>query len=252
VVPIGVKKELKSGFSHRVELSHLRRLTNKTSGGKMKGVFAPRIAGTVLLALVASFAQNNSPGAVRWTEGAANATSEVKNDAKIEGLKTDDVHIYVSLADLQETEYNRVWVQVSNPGKSPVDFDPQGAVLLNGDKSVRADVPDKAAKSVQRFGEAKSQELSSAHCTLMGSTTCQPTNAQMQMSKQVLAFSGQQAQWIRDHAMKAKTIAPGEEEQGVIVFKKDKKSANYILRIPVGVQVFEFPLSAQNKAPSYD
>jgi hypothetical protein len=218
----------------------------------MKVVSAPRVAGTLLLGIAVSFGQSNSPSAVRWVEGAPNASSDVKDAAKIEGLKTDDIHIFVSLAEVKETEYNRVWVQVSNHGKAPIDFNPQSAVLLNGDKAMRAEVPDKAAKSIQKFGEAKSQELSSAHCTMMTASGCQPTNTQMQMSKQVLAFSGQQAQWVRDNGLKQKTLAPEEEAQGAVVFKKDKKSADYILRIPVGGEVFEFPLSAQNKAPSYD
>jgi hypothetical protein len=220
---------------------------------RMNTVFATRaLAGTLLLALAASFAQNGAASAIRWAEGAPNATSEVKNEGKIEGLKTDDIHIFVNLADVKETEYNRVWVQVSNHGKARIAFDPESAVLLNGGKSGRAEVPDKAARSIQKFGEAKSQELSSAHCTMMTATGCQPTNAQMQMSKQVLAFSAQQGQWVRDNGLKQKTLAPGEEAQGAIIFKKDKKSADYILRIPIGDQVFEFPLSAQNKAPSYD
>ncbi len=136
----------------------------------MNTVFAPRArAATLLLALATSFAQNGAPSAIRWAEGAPNATSEVKNDSKIEGLKTDDIHIFVSLADVKETEYNRVWVQVSNHGKAAIAFGPESAVLLNGGKIVRAEVPDKAAKSIQKFGEAKSQELSSAHCNMMAS-----------------------------------------------------------------------------------
>jgi hypothetical protein len=198
-----------------------------------------------------ALAQNSAP--LRWAEGAPNATSEVKNDTKIEGLKTDDVHIFASLADIKDTEYNRVWIQLANHGKTPIDFDPQSAILVNEkDKTVRAEVPDKAAHSIQKFGEAKSQELSSAHCTNMIATGCQPTNAQMQMSKQVLQYSGQQAQWVRDNALKQKSLAPGEEEQGVILFKKDKKRSDYILKVQVGAQVFEFPVSADNKAPSYD
>jgi hypothetical protein len=210
-------------------------------------------AGTLLLTFVASVAQQSSTP-VKWAEGAPNATSEVKNDTKIEGLKTDDVHMFVSMADIKDTEYNRVWVQVSNHGKAPIDFDPQSTVLLNIDKekTLPAEVPDKAAKSVQKFGEAKAQELSSAHCNNIGSVQCQPTNTQMQMSKQVAAYSSQQAQWIRDNALAKKTLAPGEEEQGIIVFKKEKKAGNYVLRVPAGSQTFEFPLSAQNKQPSYD
>jgi hypothetical protein len=212
------------------------------------------LVGVLVLAIAANAVpQISGPaGTVRWTEGAPNATSEVKNDTKIEGLKTDDIHIFVSLADLKETEYNRVWVQVSNHSKAPVDVDPQSAILLSKDKTVHAEVPDKAAKAIQKFGEAKSQELSSAHCNMMAAVQCQPTNTQMQMSKQVAAFSGQQAQWVRDNALTKKTLAPGEQAQGVIVFKKDKKPADYILRCPVGSQLFEFPVSAQNKASSYD
>lgn len=212
----------------------------------------PALTAALLLSSTASLAQN-APAPIRWADGAANATSEVKNDAKIEGLKTDDVHIFVSMADVKETEYNRVWVQVSNHGKSAVDFDPQSAILLTEkDKTVRAEVPDKAAKAIQKFGEAKSQELSSAHCTLMTATGCQPTNTQMQMSKQVLEFSGKQADWVRQNGLQKKTLAPGEEEQGAILFRKDKKAASYTLRVSVGAQTFEFPVSAQNKAPSYD
>jgi hypothetical protein len=220
----------------------------------MKAVVTPFVlVAALLLALATGFAQNAQPGSViHWTEGAANATSDLKDGVKIEGLKTDDIHVFVSLADIKETEYNRVWVQVSNHGKAPIDFNPDSAVLLKGDKGVRAEVPDKAAKSIQKFGEAKSQELSSAHCTMMTAAGCQPTNTQIQMSKQVLAFSGQQAEWVRANGLKQKALAPEEEAQGAIVFRKDKKAADYILRLPVGGQVFEFPLSAQNKVPSYD
>jgi len=210
------------------------------------------LTGTLLLGLAASMAQNGATP-LRWADGAPNATSEVKNDAKIEGLKTDDVHIFVSMADVKETEYNRVWVQVSNHGKAPIDFAPLSATLVNEKgKSLTAEVPDKAAHSIQKFGEAKSQELSSAHCNNIGSVQCQPTNSEMQMSKQVAQFSAQQAEWVRDNALAKKTLAAGDEEQGVIVFRKEKKAANYILRIPVGDQTFEFPLRAENKAPSYD
>ncbi|MFZ0806113.1 MAG: hypothetical protein WAN03_08015 [Candidatus Sulfotelmatobacter sp.] len=219
----------------------------------MKGGFLCTVLAFALFVPSGAFSQAPPSGALRWAEGAPNATSEVKDNNKIEGLKTDDVHVFVSLADLKDTEYNRVWVQIANHSKAPLNFDPQSAVLINQkDKVVRAEDPEKAAKSVQKFGEAKSQELSSAHCNNIGAVQCQPTNTQMQMSKQVAAFTSQQAQWIKDNALTQKTLAPGEDVQGIIMFKKEKKAANYILRVPVAGQTFEFPLSAQNKIPSYD
>ncbi|HSY90568.1 MAG TPA: hypothetical protein VK812_04305 [Candidatus Binatus sp.] len=211
------------------------------------------LAGTLLLGLAAAVAQQSSTP-VRWAEGAPNATSEMKNDTKIEGLKTDDVHIFASIADLKETQYNRVWIQVANHGKTPIDFDPQAVVLVNvvKEKMVAAEVPDKAAKSIEKFGEAKSQEMSSAKCENMAATQCQPAPAQLQVARQISAYSSQQAQWIRDNALTKKTLAPGEEVQGIVVFRKDKKAASYILRCPVGTQIFEFPVTAENKEPSYD
>jgi hypothetical protein len=219
----------------------------------MNAVFAPRVlAPALLLALTAGFAQSSPPPVLRWAEGAPNATSDTKNDQKVEGLKTDDVHVYVSLSELKDTQYNRVWVKVVNSGKAPIDFNPLSAVLLKGDKGIRAEATDKAANSIQKYGEAKAQELSSAKCTNMIATQCQPNNTQLQESKQVQSFTTQQGQWLRDNAVKQKTLAPGEDVEGFIAFKKEKKSAEYILRLPVGAVTFEFPLSAQNKAPSYD
>jgi hypothetical protein len=190
---------------------------------------------------------------VRWAEGAPNASSEVKNDTKIEGINTDDAHIFVSLAEIKETEYNRVWIQIFNHSKTAINFDPQSAILINEkDKTLRAEVPSKAANSIQNFGEAKSQELSSAHCENMVATQCQPTSAQLQVSKQVAAYSSQQAQWVRDNGLAQKSIAPGANLEGYIVFKKDKKKSSYTLKVMVGTQVFEFPVTADNKAPNFD
>lgn len=219
----------------------------------MKAVFTPRVlAGTLLLALATSSAQNSAPGSVTWSPSDANSSSEVKDGNTIEGLKTANAHVYVTLSDIKETEYNRLWVQITNAGSTPIDFNPQSAVLLKGDKSVRAEAADKAANSIQRFGEAKAQELSSAKCPNMIATQCQPNNAQLQMSKQIQADTTQQANFLRDNGLKQQTIAPGGEAKGYIAFKKDKKPTDYKLRLPVGSETFEFPLSAQNKSPSYD
>jgi hypothetical protein len=217
----------------------------------MKGVFVPRIAGTVLLALAASFAQNTSPGAVRWKYGAPNAVTDIRNAAKIEGLKTDDVHIYVALYDLKDTEYNRVWVQVVNHGKTPIEFNPQSAYLKDHVR-LQPEAPDRAAEVIQRFGEAKSEELSSAQCTLMSAPLCEPTNTQIQMSKDVLVSSSARAEWIREKSLRQTTVAPGEQVVGAILFRKGKKRTDYMLAIPVNGKTFEFPVSAENRPSSYD
>jgi len=145
-------------------------------------------------------------------------------------------------------------MQISNHGKTPIEVDPQSVVLVNvgKEKTLPAEVAAKAAKAIEKYGEAKSQELSSPKCENMIATQCQPTNTQIQMSKQIAAYSAQQAQWVRDNAIAKTTLAPGDQAQGVIIFKHEHKAADYIVRCPIGAQIFEFPVSAQNKAPSYD
>ncbi len=134
---------------------------------------------------------------------------------------------------------------------------PQSAFLKDSKMVVRADEPDKAANAIQRLGEAKSQELSSAHCAMLATApqtpmSCGPTESQMQMSKQVLARSNTAAQWVRDKALKQTTLAPGEQAVGAILFRKGKKPTEYKLGVPLGSETFEFPVSAQNKSPSFD
>jgi hypothetical protein len=209
------------------------------------------LAGAFLLALTTVFAQTNGPSVLRWKYGAPNAVTEIRNATQVKGLKTDDLHVYVALYDIKDTDYNRAWVQVVNHGKTPIQLDPQSAFLKNG-KRVRAETPDEAASAIQKFGEAKSQELSSAQCNMMSAPHCEPTNTQMQLSKQVLASSGTVAAWIRDNSLKQSTVAPGGEVIGAILFKKGKKPADYTLAIPVGGRTFEFPVSAQNEPPSFD
>jgi hypothetical protein len=228
----------------------------------MKGVFVPRIAGTVLLALAASFAQNTSPGAVRWKYGAPNAVIDIKNASKIEGLKTDDIHIYVALYDLKDTEYNGAWVQISNYGQAPIEFNPESA-FLKDDLKVRAETPDGVAESILRLAESKSQELSSPHCNVLmtghnngggsaAASACQATDTQKQLAKDIVVFSNARGNWIREKSLRRTTVAPGEQVVGAILFRKGKKRTDYMLAIPVNGKTFEFPVSAENRPSSYD
>lgn len=210
------------------------------------------LAAALLWAAISCPAQDSAHG-LRWADGAPNAVALVKDGATIEGLKGTAAHVYVSLTELKDTEYNRVWVEISNYGKTVVDFDPLSAILVNDEKGkiLRAEIPDKAARSILKLGEAKSQELSGAHCNYLAAVQCSPTDSQFRMSKQILTFSAEQAHSVRDNALNGRTLGPGKQVQGAILFKKDKRKAGYILKIVVGAEAFEFPVTAENKPPSY-
>ena len=225
----------------------------------MKPFSAARVfAVVVLLGFASGLAQNSTYNVIRWKYGAPNTITDVTHSAKVEGLKTDNVHIYVALYGTKNADYNRAWVQIINRGNAPLEIDPMSA-FLRGDQKISPEDPEHVANSIQRRGEARSQELASPNCAEMSSGghtggigACAPTNAQMQRSKDILASSAYIAQWIRDKGMKPTTLAPGEEVKGAIIFKKEKKPAEYTLTIPVGSEVFEFPVSAVNKASTWD
>jgi hypothetical protein len=217
------------------------------------------LAVVMLLGLATSYAEDAKPRVVRWKYESPNAVTDIRHGAKVEGLKTDDVHVYVALFDIKDTNYNRAWVQVVNHGKTPITFDPQSAFLKDG-KMVPAEVPDKAANSVERWGEAKSQEIAAPPCTTMNaggngsgasasaSLACRPTDMQVELSKEVRALSDKWAEFIRKRALKPTTVAPGEQVVGAILFKKGKRPTDYTLAVPVGGETFEFPVSAMNTA----
>jgi hypothetical protein len=217
----------------------------------------------MLLGIATGYAQNSTPSVVRWKYGAPNAVTEIRNATQVKGLKADDLHVYVALYDIKDTDYNRAWVQVVNRGKTPIQLDPQSAFLKDG-KMVRPEEPEKAANGIQKIGEARSQQLASPTCSTMNSggngsgvpagasLACMPNDSQVQLSKEVLAHSAFVSEWVRDKSLKQMTVAPGEQVVGAILFKKGKKPAGYTLAIPVGGKTFEFPVNAQNEPPSFD
>jgi hypothetical protein len=225
------------------------------------------LAVAFLLSLTASFGQGATPTVIRWSYGAPNAVTDITHAAKVEGLKAGDVHIYVALYDMKDTEYNRAWIQVVNHGNAPINFNPQLAFLLRGDQTVRAEEPEKAANSVQGFGYAKSQQLAAPTCNTMNgggggakggasgvsaSLACQPTNMQLELSKEVLNVSNEWVTFIHSRALKPTTVAPGEQAVGAVIFRKGKRPTDYMLAVPIGNKTFEFPVSALNQSPSYD
>lgn len=216
------------------------------------------LALVILLGFVPGIAQNSAYTVIRWKYGAPNTITDVLHSAKLEGLKTDNVHIYVALYGTKNADYNRAWVEIVNRGSTPLKIDPMNA-FLKGDEKISPEDPERVANSVQRRGEARSQELASPNCAEKSSGghtggigACSPTNAQIQRSKDVLASSAYISQWIRNKSLKRTTLAPGEEAEGAIIFKKEKKPAEYTLTVPVGGEVFEFPVSAVNKAATFD
>jgi hypothetical protein len=207
--------------------------------------------GSALLLSYATVAQMSSANYLHWTEGGPSTTFETKQDVSIKGFKTNGLNIFVNLTEVHETKYNRAWVQIFNHSKSTILFDPLSVTLVQGKKVAAPENPDDAAKLVELLGEATSNRMASAQCTIISPVGCQVTNTQILLSRRIRVFAAQQAQWMRDNGLKRLSLPPGSEVQGAILFKKDKKSASYLLRIPVGDTTFEFPMSAENRSPDF-
>jgi hypothetical protein len=206
----------------------------------------------VLLSVVA-FGQSDAgkpstSGTLRWTEGAANSKSMEQSGSKVESLTTDNLSVIASFNDFGPY-YSRAWVQVTNHGKEPVAFNPHAATLeitKPKNKTLSAVPPDRAADDIKKRSEADAGNLSNAGCAMM-KAGCTPTNSNMGESKTQLALGNQQATWVHDHGLAAATLKPGEQAQGAIMFRREKKEKECILRIPVNDQVFEFPFTEKDK-----
>ncbi len=51
----------------------------------------------------------------------------------------------------------------------------------------------------------------------------------------------QQAAWVRQVALKANTLYPGQDIVGLVFFEKDKKATGFMVRFAVGSLVLEYP-----------
>jgi hypothetical protein len=235
----------------------------------------PRLAGGQT---VMHTAGADDSAVVRWRSGAPGADQLWKDGVLIESLSRDSVAVSVSLVVTDKK--TQVGIAVANNSARRFDVLPERLSLLETaphQKLLEYNDPIKMAKSIKKkaaWGAALTQfggslqtkqttssttSRASVHAIGTGgyasargygtstTTTESPDDvARLQASEQARAITANaaiQAADIVTVALKANTLLPGESTSGVAFFDRDKHAESFLLRVPVGHVVYEFPLT---------
>jgi hypothetical protein len=212
---------------------------------------------------------NRKNGVVRWHENAPGCDHFVSNGILVESLSTNGVTVQVSLHD---TGWKlRANVAIANEGSESISIEPSKFILdeigSNGRPLFYQD-PAELAKSVthQVLWTESVAEPSSAPRTIASAEPVSATsvgykssltpsvsapnyiiqhqnaeeNAVRKEGKQTLVNTSQQ---ILALALKAASVEPSGRVAGAVWFERGKNPQQLMLRIPIGNQTLEFPLS---------
>jgi len=212
---------------------------------------------------------NRKNGVVRWHENAPGCDHFVSNGILVESLSTNGVTVQVSLHD---TGWKlRANVAVANEGSESISIEPSKFIFDEIGASGRPifyQDPAELAKNVthQVLWTESVAEPSSAPRTIASAEPVSATsvgykssltpsvsapnyiiqhqnaeeNAVRKEGKQTLVNTSQQ---ILALALKPATIEPSNKVAGAVWFERGKNPQQLMLRIPIGNQTLEFPLS---------
>ena len=217
---------------------------------------------------------NRKNGVVRWHEGAPGCDHFVSNGILVESLTTNGVTVQVSLHD---TGWKlRANVAIANEGSESIGVEPSKFILdeigANGRPLFYQD-PAELAKSVTHqvlWTESVAEPSSgsprtSAAAEPVGATSVgykssltpsvpapnyiiqhqyAEENAVRKEGKQTLVNTSQQ---ILALALKPASIEPSNKVAGAVWFERGKNPQQLMLRIPIGNQTLEFPLSFKHQ-----
>jgi hypothetical protein len=217
---------------------------------------------------------NLKNGVVRWHEGAPGCDHFVSNGILVESLTAGGATVQVSLHD---TGWKlRANVAIANEGSESISIEPSKFILdeigANGRPLFYQD-PAELAKNVTHqvlWTESVAEPYSASPRTLASTEPVSATsvgykssltpsasapnyiiqhqyaedNAVRKEGKQTLVNTSQQ---ILALALKPATIEPNDKVAGAVWFERGKNPRQLMLRIPIGNQTLEFPLSFQQQ-----
>lgn len=213
---------------------------------------------------------NLKNGVARWQEGAPGCDHFVSNGILVESLTVNGITVQVSLHD---TGWKlRANVAIANQGPESIRIEPSNFILdeigANGRPLFYQD-PSKLAKNVTHqvlWTEDIAEPSTASPRTMSSGDSFSATNAGYRSSfapsipapnyiiqhqyaeenavrKQGKQILNNTAQQILALALKRADIEPNDKITGAVWFERGKNPKELILRIPIGSQTVEFPLS---------
>lgn len=179
-------------------------------------------------------------GIVRWQLGAPGTDRFDYDHVTIESLTSNGITVQVSL---QDTGWKlRASVAIANEGAEVVHYKPSSFTLDELKPRLRAlrfQVPEVLGKSM-------THQVYSTKASAIAPASAVYTNVSYETKRVIVAapnFLAMNSQQDQTPVLYEGSVAPNEKTAGVVWFERDKNPQDLNLRIFVGDQIFEFPLS---------
>ena len=179
-------------------------------------------------------------GIARWQSGAPGSDQFFSGGSVVESLTSNGITVQVSL---QDTDWKlRANVAIANEGAEPVHFNPAGFTLDELTPRLRA----LAYQNPKELAKALTHQVNWTNVSASAPASAVYMNAVYKTSPAVSStpnYLADPAQQVQSTVLHPATVAPKEKASGVVWFERGKNLQQLTLRIFVGDQIFEFPLS---------
>ncbi len=179
-------------------------------------------------------------GIARWQSGAPGSDQFFSDGSLVESLTANGITVQVSL---QDTGWKlRANVAIANESAALIHFDPAGFTLDELQPRLRA----LAYQNPKELAKALTHQVYWTNASATAPASATYINAVYKTSAPIPAtpnYLAEAAQQVQSSVLRPGTVAPKEKSSGAVWFERDKSPQQLNLRIFVGDQIFEFPLS---------
>jgi hypothetical protein len=178
-------------------------------------------------------------GIARWQSGAPGSDQFYSGTAVVESLTANGVTVQVSL---QDTGWKlRATVAIANESGTPVHFNPAGFTL----NELKPHLRTLAYQNPKELAKALTHQVYWTNSSATAPASATYMNAVYKSGATVPTpnYLAEAERQVQSTVLQAATVGPKEKASGVVWFERDKNSQQLNLRIFVGDQIFEFPLS---------
>ena len=179
-------------------------------------------------------------GIARWQSGAPGSDQFFSGGSVVESLTANGITVQVSL---QDTGWKlRATVAIANEGAQPVHYNPAGFTL----DELKPRLRTLAYQNPKELAKALTHQVYWTNSSATAPASATYMNAAYKTSAYVPAtpnYLADIAQQVQSAVLAQGNVGPKEKASGVVWFERDKSPQQLNLRIFVGDQIFEFPLS---------
>jgi hypothetical protein len=179
-------------------------------------------------------------GIARWQSGAPGSDQFFSGGSVVESLTANGITVQVSL---QDTGWKlRASVAIANEGAQIVHYNPAGFTL----DELKPRLRTLAYQNPKELAKAMTHQVYWTNSSATAPASATYMNASYKPAAYVPAtpnYLAEATQQVQSAVLQQGNVGPKEKASGVVWFERDKNSQQLNLRIFVGDQIFEFPLS---------